>query len=176
MATKLFARRGTKVPPPLTDRQWRILNFLELNPIGVISSVTPDGNPHGAVIYFSVDNQFNVFFLTKSGTRKHDNLRHNNHVMLTVFEPITQTTAQITGVATELTDPAAIAAVAGEVFEVSLKTSSAGPPPISKLQAGSYVAYMVEPAQIRMATYANPDRGNYTDLFESIESFELKPA
>lgn len=176
MTKQLLTKPGRQIPPPLTDRQRRIFSFLQLNPIGVLSSVTPDGNPHGAAIYFSVDKRFNVFFITKNGTRKHDNLQHNDHVMLTVFEPITQTTAQITGTATALTEPAAIAAVAGEVLEVSLKTSSAGPPPIAKLQAGSYVAYTITPVQIRMATYGDPGRGNYSDLFESIESFELKPA
>lgn len=175
MASTLPGKSIPKAPPPFTDRQWRIFSFLELNPIGVLSSVTPDSDPHGAVIYFSVDKRFNVYFLTKSGTRKHDNMQHNNHVMLTVFEPITQTTAQITGVATELTDTAGITAVASEVLGISTKMSAAGAPPISKLQAGSYIAYTIQPVQIRMATYANPARGTYTDLFESIESFELRP-
>jgi hypothetical protein len=46
-------------------------------------------------------------------------------------------------------------------------------PPILKLQAGSFTTFAVTPASIRMAVYARPDPGDYNQLFESIESFEI---
>jgi uncharacterized protein YhbP (UPF0306 family) len=158
----------------LTERQWRIFYFLQSNPVGVLSSVTPDNTPHGTVIYFSIDSHFTIFFITKDKTRKHDNLRHNSHVMLTVFEPASQTTVQITGVATEMTDTVDISKIAGAVVRACSRTSNAGLPPISKLQAGTYVGYKITPAQIRMATYSNSGPGDLESLFDSIESFELQ--
>ena len=174
MLNQLTAKLGRKPHHQLTERQRRIHDFLSSNPVGVLSSVTPDNNPHGVVIYFSLDHDFNIFFVTKSYTHKYDNLKHHDHVMLTVFEPVSQTTAQVIGNASEITDPTTLNGIAAAILGSSLKTSIAGLPPISKLEAGPYVAFQIKPVQIRMAVYARPDPGDYSHLFESLESFELE--
>ena len=156
-----------------SDRKRRIYDFLHSNPIGVLSSITSNGDPHGSVIYFRIDQDFTVSFLTKVETRKYDNLKHHEHVTLTVFEPQTQTTAQVMGTAQEIVDSYEINAIAGTILATSLKTSDAGMPPISKLEAGKYVAFRITPINIRIAVYSRPDRGENSDIFESIESFEL---
>lgn len=157
-----------------SDTKQRIYEFLKATPIGVLSSITPDNDPHGAVVYFSVDRNFVVSVLTKSNTRKYDNLLHNNHVMITVFEAGTQTTVQFTGVAKEITDPQKINEIAQNNFKASMQTSEAGVPAISKLIAGTYVAFEIMPVLVRMAVYARPDSGDYDDLFETISHFEIK--
>lgn len=158
----------------LSDQQQRILSFLEDTPVGVLSTVDPNGNPHGVVIYFVIDGNFNVYFLTRAETRKYDNLKHHNHAMLTVFDPESQTTAQITGRATEVEDSYQVNEIANQMVQASLKTSEAEVPPITKLSAGEAVAFKIEPVQIRMAVYARPESGDYKELFESIESFNLR--
>lgn len=158
----------------ISKKQKRILDFLQQNPVGVLSTVSPDGDPHGVVIYFTIDDNFTVSFLTRSGTRKSDNLKHHDHVTLTIFEPESQTTAQVTGRAKEITNNDAVNSVASDVLRISLKTSQAGIPPISKLEAGGYNAFAINPVQITMAIYNKPDSGGYTELFDSIESFKLK--
>ncbi len=156
-----------------SDRQKRIHNFLKEQHIAVMSTVTPDNHPHGVVVYYTIDENFMLHVLTKTGTRKYDNLVHNNHVMLTIFEPKTQTTAQITGISTERGGSNNINRVAGGVFGASIQTSDNGLPPVVKLQAGTFTTFQIEPVQIRMAIYARPDPGGYEEIFESIESFEL---
>lgn len=157
-----------------SDRKQRMYDFLTANPIGVLSTVTPDGEPHGVVVYFTIDKQFKVSFLTRAETRKYDNLKHNNHVMLTVFEPRNQAVVQLTGKATELTSSLAINAVAGCIAGISKRSSDAGLPPIVKLKAGEFVAFRIDPVLVRMAVYARPGPGEYQDLFESVESFDLE--
>jgi general stress protein 26 len=157
-----------------SDREQRIYDFLIDNPTGVLSTASPDCEPHGVVVYFTIDKQFIVFFLTRTGTRKYDNLTHNNHVMLTVFEPHTRTTVQLAGKATELHDRSAINAVAGSVTAIGHKTSDVGLLPIMRLSAGDFTAFRIDPVQIRMARYAEPDSGDYRDLFDSVESFDLE--
>lgn len=160
-------------PQDFADKHKRIYEFLFTNPIGVLSSIGPNGDPHGAVIYFIVSKKFVIGFLTKSNTKKYDNLTHHSHVMLTVFEPFTQTTAQVTGVAKEITDGFTINEIAQRVLITSLRTSDAGMPPLSKLEAGGYVGFEISPVQVRMAVYDRPDSGEYTELFETIEKDEL---
>lgn len=157
---------------PFSDRKQRIYDFLFDTSVGVLSTTDPDGDPHGAAIYYTINKNFEVAFLTKAKTKKYDNLIHNNHVMLTVFEPLTQTTVQVTGIAKAVKSGFAMNEIAARVLGTSLKTSDAGVPPLSKLEAGSYVAFKIEPVQIRMAVYARPDPGDYSELFETIESFK----
>jgi hypothetical protein len=160
-----------KMPTQFSDRKQRIYDFLFETSIGVLSSTDPDGDPHGAVIYYTINKDFEVEFLTKSETKKYDNLIHNDHVMLTVFEPLTQTTVQLTGVANEIKDGFIMDEIAGRVLGTSLKTSDAGLMPLNKLEAGSFIAFQIKPLQVRMAVYARPDPGDYNELFETIESF-----
>jgi uncharacterized pyridoxamine 5'-phosphate oxidase family protein len=157
----------------LSDRRLRILTFLKNNPIGVLSTVTPNNDPHGTVIYYSVNEQFVASFLTRHDTRKYDNIRHHKHVMLTVFDPRSQTTAQITGRATEVTKRAEVNRIAANTLGASLVTSEGGTPPITKLEVGEYAAFTIEPVQIRLAVFGRPDPGDYSEIFESIESYEL---
>ena len=157
----------------LSERQRRIYQFLADNPVGVLTTVDPNGDPHGVVIYFTIDKQFNLAFLTKTGTKKHDNLVRNDKIMLVVYEPVSQSIAQVIGNAHKIKSNYEINQVAQLIFEASLKTSEAGVPPINKLQAGTYTAFVIKPVQIRMAVYEHPDDGDYSQIFESIESFEL---
>lgn len=157
----------------LNARQSRIYNFLLANPTAIISSVGQQ-QPHGAVIYFSIDKKFSIFFLTKNSTQKYKNIVHNPQVMLTVYQPLTQTVVQVKGTAYELMDAPAINSVAAAIVGVSMKLNDGALPPISKLQAGSYAAFRIDPVQITMASYATPAVGGYEDLFETIESFDLK--
>jgi hypothetical protein len=156
-----------------TDRQRRIYEFLCENPVGVLCTITPEYKPHGSVIYFNVEDDFQITFLTRSRTRKHDNLMRNSYAMLTVFEPRTQTTAQITGRAAEITDSYDVNAIAVKVLRASMNTSEGGIPPIAKLESGPFVAFSIEPIQIRWAVFARPYSGDMSDMFESLESFEL---
>jgi pyridoxine/pyridoxamine 5'-phosphate oxidase len=156
-----------------SDTKQRMLNFLSSTQVGVLSTVTPDGDPHGAVIYFSIDRQFVVSILTKKETRKYDNLVHHNHAMLTVFDVETQTTVQVTGIATEITDSDFVNSALEMDMLASMNTSYSRMPAIEKLEAGKYVAFKIKPVQVRMAVYARPDPGEYTELFETVEGSEL---
>ncbi len=154
--------------PGSSESSQRIYDFLKNNRIGVLASVDPNGNPHAATIYFSVDEEFNILFTTKERTKKHDNLVHNNHAMLVTYEPTSQTTAQVTGV-TEIVDNKVQAKqIFIDTLKASRDTSESGNPPISKLQAGGYVAYKLKPVQIRMAIFRRPDPSG-ADIYETLD-------
>lgn len=154
------------------ERQRRIYDFLSRHHIGVLSTVTPDGNPHGVVVYFVIDPDFTVHILTKTGTRKYDNLMHNNHALLTVFDTKMQATAQITGIAKEYPGKHTIQHVADAIYAKQGELHK-GLPPIMKLQANAFTTFTIEPVQIRMALYMNSKPGSYEDMFTSVESFDL---
>lgn len=152
----------------------RMFDFLNQTRVGVLTSVDPGGEPHGSVIYFAIEADFIIHFLTRKQTKKSENLLRNSRVMLVVFEPESQTVAQITGEAELIEDSYEVNQIATAVFMTGLKVSANSTPPVAKLDAGEYVGFRIQPTQIRMASYVRPDPGRYNDIFESIESFELK--
>jgi len=156
----------------LSDRQRRIYAFLHSHHTGVLSTVTPDNNPHGSVIYYAIGTDFKVRILTKTGTRKYNNLDHNDRAMLTVYDPSTQTTVELTGVAIEQSSAHEVNMAATAIFGYRPPAGDAMPP-IVRLQAGPFTSFEIEPIDIRMATYAHHAPGGYDELFESIESFEM---
>lgn len=146
----------------------RIYDFLKSHPVGVLSTVDPNGNPHATVIYYSVDDNFKVTFTTKRDTKKNDNITHNNHVMLIAFDTLTQTTAQITGLAVDISETAEAQRAFSTMLATAEATSKTKVPPISKLLAGPYVCYEIKPVQIRMAVFVRPNPGGF-DIYETID-------
>lgn len=143
-------------------------DFLKSHRVGVLATVSPDGDPYAAAIYFTVDPSFDVLFLTKTRTKKADNLEHNNHAMLVVYEPSTQTTVQLIGLVSKIDDTLETNRVFSDIINASIDTSSNIVPPISKLDEGDYVAYRLRPNEIRMAVFAHAAAGDYKDLFKTI--------
>lgn len=151
-----------------SERNREIYNFLSSHPIAVLASVDPNGDPHAAVIYFSVNDNFEIMFTTKKETKKYDNLKHNSHVTLVCFEASSQTTVEITGEVKEIDDIEALEKAFSKTILASIKTSDSGIPPIAKLKAGNYVAFKIEPKRIAMAVFSEPDPGGY-ELFKTID-------
>lgn len=145
----------------------RIFAFLQGQQSGVLATVDPNQNPHAVVIYYSIDEDFTVYFATKRETKKSDNLSHNNHAMLLVYEEQEQITVQVTGECQDISDTPASREVYKQMVEASMKTSESGIPPISKLSAGDYIAYRLDPVRIRMAVFNRPDSGGY-EMYETI--------
>ena len=167
-------------PPELVNglsvRQKRIYDFLNGMHCGVICSISPDILPHASVVYHVVnETDFSVSFLTKTGTRKYDDLIHDNHVVFIVFDEESQTVAQVTGNAYEITGPNDVNGIAARVYTNSLSSKKNGVLPIARLQAGTYTAFTIVPDQIRITSYGQPRSGDYEHMFDSIESFDLHP-
>lgn len=81
-----------------------ILNFLQHNQLGVLASVNTDGKPDAAAIYFHIDKNFRVFFVSPEGTHKFANIQSNPHVTLTVTNEETKETVCLHGKATTNND------------------------------------------------------------------------
>lgn len=172
---KTSPRKSSDKKPKLSERKQRIYDFLRVNPAGVLSSVTASDLPHGSTIYYTIDTNFTISFLTKVSTLKYKNLSQNPNVVVTVFEPQTQTTAQICGKATEITDKQEIDILANAIARISQPSDEGSLPDIIE-EAEHYVGFRITPDQIHMAVYTRAEPGENRALFESTESYDLKDA
>lgn len=165
---------STDAPASRSEKARHIADFLQSQFSGVLCTVDPQGEPHGAVIYYAADDHFSIVFSTKSGTRKSDNLQRHDRLSFVVYDVSSQTTLEIQGVAEEMTEVHEAQTVFASIFKISEQHSEVHIPPVAKLMAGSYVAYRVRPVRISMAVFARPAAGDPQTIYEVLEGDELR--
>lgn len=144
-----------------------IRRFLSSHYSGVLATADTASNPHGAAVYFSLNDDFSLIFGTKTETQKYKNIEQNKQVAFVVYEEKEQTTVQITGHVEVINDEDARRQAIEAMVAASIERSSRELPPAEKLLAGDYVALRIVPLTIKMAVFARPDSEG-DDLYETL--------
>jgi pyridoxine/pyridoxamine 5'-phosphate oxidase len=142
--------------------------FLQTHPAGVLATVGPNGEPHGAVIYFGVNPSLIITFLTKHATRKSSNLAVHNHAMLTVFDEKLQSSIQISGIVSAVTNETELSTVYRDTLRASLHHGKSAVPPVMKIPGG-FIAYRLTPVQVRISSYLHTYLRNDGDIQQVID-------
>lgn len=136
-----------------TETYAQILAYIDHHPVATLSTINPDGSPHGAIVYVCADDHHpTVYFITKQQTKKYQNLRDRNQVSLTIVNPSENSTLQASGHAFDVRDASVIDTVMEKIAHdhVSAKEWL---PPIAKLRAGAYEVVGVKLSHARLAQY-----------------------
>ena len=144
-----------------------IQKFLSQHRSGVLATADKAANPHAAVVYYVMNDDFTLLFSTKTETQKLKNIEENNQVAFVVYDEAEQTVIQITGEAEIVENEDERQRALNNMFTSSTELSLNVTPPAEKLYAGSYIAVRVSPQVIKMAVYARPDSEG-DDLFETL--------
>lgn len=152
----------------ISDDQARVREFLEEQSVGVLSTVAADGSPDSAAIYFVVNADLSIDFMTKSSTHKHKNLKRDKRVALVVFDAKYQTTAQIKGNALEITDKKLQRDIFTKIVKIAMELSDGELPPIEDMVTGRYSSFRIEPTALRLAVFSRAEAGGHSQVFETI--------
>lgn len=108
-------------------------------PLGVISTINEQGNPQSASVYYVSGENLNIFFVTRSQSRKYKNIQKNSHVAFTITREHPPTTIQLEGTVAEVID----AIEQNDHFQklVARATESNFMPPVSQMVTGE-MAFM----------------------------------
>jgi uncharacterized pyridoxamine 5'-phosphate oxidase family protein len=146
-----------------------ILDFLQQQHVGVVSSIDSSGNPNSATVYFIVDEDYNFYFPTRPGSRKYTNISDNPNVSFTTTDAKGMTTVQLTGVAEEVAETAAIIQMIEKLLNVSthhIQEVGRWIPPIKQLRDGHFALIKIAPTWMRYGQFnkdtARSDSDNYT--------------
>lgn len=134
------------------------LAFLKHNCTGVLATMPGDHQVHASMIYYVADDDFNIYFLTFSNTRKFHALQAHPQVAFTVATPDVPQTLQIEGMAADISFDEEAAAKKTELLEV-LKSNPGFYAPITKLDPAELVVIWIRPTWIRWANYAFGEAG-----------------
>jgi uncharacterized pyridoxamine 5'-phosphate oxidase family protein len=152
----------------ISDRDPKIYSFLQTHPLGILATADTSGVPHAATIYFVVESDFSIRFITKQQTAKYHNLHTNPQAALAVYEVKSQTTVQLAGPVEEIQDISELEQVFGKIVQISETNSDGHRPPISKLDAGNYVAFRLQPTTVRMAEFVKAEYPPVDEIFEVV--------
>ena len=151
-----------------SNSEYVIRNFLTAHHSGVLATSDSSGNPHGAVVYYVLEDDLTMLFATKSETEKNKNIEENNNVNFVVYEENEQSQLQISGHATKVDDENVQQKIFKAMYRNSSELSHEELPPAEKLLASDFVVYRLVPSAMKMAVYARPDAEEVDDLFETI--------
>ena len=129
--------------------QKKVQDFLEKNSTAVIATISKDGAPEAATIFYFIEKGFQLYFMTLSSTRKYTNLLSHSKVALVVGTTDTAAmTVQIEGVAKPVTKYKEQARILMQLAEVANRGGVLWPP-ISKIQGKKYAVFHLSPTWIR---------------------------
>ena len=152
----------------LSDDNPRIRDFLTTHSIGILATADDSGVPHAATIYFAIDPDFSIYFMTKERTQKNYNLQNNPHAALAVYDAKSQSTVQIQGDVTRVTDQERLRQIYERILGITRTSSDGEKPPVDKLDAGDYVAYSLQPNTLKMAEFVKAEHPPVGELFDVI--------
>lgn len=131
--------------------------FLTNINIAVLATVSDD-KPLASTMYFVVEPDLSIYFITENQTQKFQHIQKNPNVSIVVTNRESVQTMQIMGLAEVVTDAAKKTKIIQQTSEANAKKNWLHwPPPISKVEAGSMVVIKVTPTWMRYADYLQDD-------------------
>lgn len=143
----------------------RVIAFLGLQKsrLGVVSTVNEENKPESAFVYFTFDENINVYFVTKDNSRKYKNILKNSNVSFATATENPPQTLQLEG----------IAAVHSEIEDqkhlfqelVGLASAKHFSPPINQQTKGGLQFIKISPTWIRFGNFEVRKHG---DIFKEV--------
>lgn len=95
--------------------------------LGVVSTISEDGKPHVASVYFTFDDNLNVYFVTRASTGKYKNTLVNPAIAFVASTETPPRTIQIDGTVGEVSDPKEQEKFFAELLKISSEKYPAAP-------------------------------------------------
>lgn len=152
----------------ISEENQKITEFLKVHPVASLATASTSGVPHVATVYVNIDDSLNLYFITKAETTKTHNILANPQVALSITDAKELKTVQVTGSAQKVVDNAIAQQILTKVTNIVHATTESTVPPIDKLVAGDYVAFVVHPSSIRLAEFIKPNVSENEGLFDVV--------
>lgn len=138
----------------MSNPNQKVHDFLKHNPLGIVSTVSGDGKPWGAAVYFIADDAFNIYFVTRAETAKYKNIQQSRIAAFTVADRSTQTTVQLTGEVSEVPADEYMNNLFEEFMKLRHNDDHTWSPPINKVHAGAFMPLRIKPTSLHYADYS----------------------
>ncbi len=136
--------------------------------MGVLSTVTKSNKPWGSAIYFVVDEDFNIFFITRMKTFKYQNLDEKPYAALTVADEDNQTTVQLVGKISKVPVEDYKDIIFTDLVDIQPKDDINWAPPLMKVHKGEYIPLKITPSKLQYANFKKQSNDIEHEYIEEI--------
>ncbi len=127
--------------------------FLTSHNIATFSTSDQNGKVSGAVVYYALAPDSTFYIVTKSQTKKAQNILRNNQVALTIYDASQMKTAQIQGLAAVETDSTKTKSLIDRFVQPHIYDKKIAWPPITKIAAGNHEVIQITPTEVKFTDY-----------------------
>lgn len=147
------------------DKKHQMLEFVRAHPLGTLGMLNDQDKPWGVVVYFGADSQFNLYFITKTSTAKHQYLQRNPEVSVVFMNEAKQETLQVQGEALMADSSSQNREVEEALRRIVPKTDD-WTLPIVKLKEGKHELYKVVVSYAKLTWYGDKRQGETPTTIE----------
>ncbi len=133
------------------------LRLITRRKFGTLSTTNEHARPHGAAVYYIIDELHRIYILTKTETEKAKDIAKTGEAALTVFDESTDETLQIHCKAYIETNEKVRRYVFDELVRPRTYSTKVSLPPVAWIRKGSFVVIRLEPVAIKYNDYALPE-------------------
>lgn len=121
------------------------------NKLGAVSTISEDGMPHSAVVYYTYDENLNIYFATRVSTRKYKDCLCNPHVAFLASEEHSPRTVQIEGSAKVVIDPEEQRTFFSKILDTANKSYPL--PPFAQMMNAELELIKITPVWARLGDF-----------------------
>lgn len=127
--------------------------FLRSHDVAVLSTINQDEEIDAATIYYLIDRDNRIYFITKSSTAKAHNLYMHTYVALTIFDEAKMSTAQIKGICDFEDSPEIKNYVYSQITRPRQHGGVQMSVPVTKIKEGSYEVFCITMTECKFRDY-----------------------
>ncbi len=145
-----------------------LLHILQSHYLAAIATISEDGVPHTAAVYYMVDDDLSFYFFTKQETNKFIHISNNDIASLLVTDEDGLQSLSIEGSVINANDQQHVHVVT-EKFDKTLKQHRVTLSPLLEHDAGNFVLLRLTPTKIRWACFSEDSKHHIESKVKIIE-------
>ena len=158
-----------------TDLQAKAYEFMLTHRSAALATVSKTGEPHVATVYFAPRKDLSLYFSTKAGGRKYDNMIANPTISMVITHDVDGELAslQLTGKAKRIEDIKDEQRTLFELWRLRYQPGMWPPPPMKMYERGlapEIAVIKVTPTEMMLANFETTNHRRYRPFFEIVIS------
>ena len=153
------------------DSRLAAYKFLSAHRTATLATVTTKNIPDAATVFYIVDEDLTIYFMTRIESRKFHNLEKQTIVSMVITDEQTMETIQLTGASERIESLKEESGALTKLWTADYKNPNWPGPAVKLFESGHSVqlaVVKVVPHEMTYAVFERQDKGKYGSFFEKV--------